>query len=96
MHELADRLLISRYNCTRLIDRMSEAGMVRRRAATDDRRGTEAVLTTEGRRAFRRAATTHLDGLARYVDRPLSTRSLNDIAHDLENIAAHVDTTDSE
>jgi DNA-binding MarR family transcriptional regulator len=49
MHELADRLVITRSNLTRLIDRLEVAGLVRRERGADDRRGAFAVITTAGR-----------------------------------------------
>lgn len=76
MNELADELLVSRSNCTRLVDRMSRAGLVERIDDPDDGRGRHAVLTAEGRRRFRRAARTHLDGIETYVGRPLSTSTV--------------------
>jgi DNA-binding MarR family transcriptional regulator len=50
IHELADRLVIERYNVTRLLDRMVSEGVIARVPASDDRRGTVAVLTDKGRK----------------------------------------------
>jgi DNA-binding MarR family transcriptional regulator len=49
IHELAERLVVERYNVTRLLDRMEAAKAIVRRQASDDRRGTVAVLTEAGR-----------------------------------------------
>ena len=65
MHELAEATLFSRTDCTRIVDRMANAGLVARERATEDGRGVYAVLTPEGERRFRRAARTHLDGIRR-------------------------------
>ncbi|MEQ8718146.1 MAG: MarR family transcriptional regulator [Acidimicrobiales bacterium] len=72
MGDLADRLLVSRSNCTRLVDRMDRAGLVAREDDPGDRRGRLAVLTPAGRRRFRRAAPTHLAGIARHIGAPLA------------------------
>lgn len=53
MHELAEKTVITRSNLTRLVDRLENAGLVRRERAEEDRRGAFAVLTPEGR-AMRR------------------------------------------
>src|SRR5262245_59727794 len=45
MHELADAVVITRSNLTRLVDRLEAAGLVRRDRCCADRRGAEAVLT---------------------------------------------------
>lgn len=71
MNDLASRVLVSRSNCTRLVDRMSRAGLLVREADPGDRRGRLAVLTASGRRRFRRAAPTHLAGIARHIGAPL-------------------------
>jgi DNA-binding MarR family transcriptional regulator len=65
MSELADALLISRSNCTRLVDRMEAAGLVERRPGERDQRERIAVLRPAGRRRLRAAAPTHLAGIER-------------------------------
>lgn len=59
MQDLADAVILSRSGLTRLIDRMEEAGLVRRESAVDDRRGSYAVLTGEGRATYQRLAIGH-------------------------------------
>ncbi len=63
MHDLADRVMLSRSGLTRLVDRMAAGGLVSRRPDPDDRRGTLACLTEEGMRTLRRAAPVHLRGV---------------------------------
>ena len=65
MSDLADALLISRSNCTRLVDRMEKAELVQRRAGERDHRERIAVLLPAGRRRLRAAAPTHLAGIER-------------------------------
>lgn len=69
LHELADELVFSRSNLTRLVDRIEEAGLVRRERAQDDRRGYYAVITPAGlalRRkmwpVYSKAIETRFDG----------------------------------
>jgi len=54
MSELADKVVLSRSNLTRLIDRLEEAGLVARERSAEDRRGAYAVLTEQGRNLRRR------------------------------------------
>ena len=63
MHELAEAQLLSRSAATRLVDRMEAAGLVRRRASEEDRRGTFVELTDEGLATLRRTAPIHLRGI---------------------------------
>jgi DNA-binding MarR family transcriptional regulator len=66
MQELAGSVLLSVSGLTRLFDRMEQAGLVRRRPCVSDKRGTYALLTAAGRRAFRRAAPVHMWGIHDY------------------------------
>ena len=54
MSELADKVVLSRSNLTRLVDRLEEAGLVARERSAEDRRGAYAVLTDQGRTLRRR------------------------------------------
>ena len=67
MTELADRVLLSRSGLTRLIDRLERDGLVERAACPGDARGTHAVLTDAGFARLRKAAPTHLRGVAEHV-----------------------------
>ena len=49
MSELADKVVLSRSNLTRLVDRLEEAGLVARERSEEDRRGAYAVLTEKGK-----------------------------------------------
>jgi len=49
MNELADQVVLSRSNLTRLVDRLEQAGLVERQRSEDDRRGAFAVLTAAGK-----------------------------------------------
>ena len=54
MHDLAARVVLSRYNVTRLADRMESEGLIRRERCEEDRRGAYCVLTAAGRALRRR------------------------------------------
>jgi len=54
MHELADLVVLSRSNLTRLVDRLEQARLVRRVRSQDDRRGAYAEITAEGRKLRRK------------------------------------------
>ena len=74
MHELADRLLLSRSATTRFVERVEKRDLVERRACPEDRRGTHVVLTDDGREALRSAAPVHLAGVEEHFAERL-TRS---------------------
>lgn len=66
MHELAAARVLSRSAATRLVDRMQTAGLVLRQEAEADGRGTNVVMTEDGRALLRAAGRLHLDGIARH------------------------------
>ena len=65
--ELAAQLTISRGGMTKLVDRLEDAGLVRREPAPDDRRGSYAVLTAAGARMLKRMWPTYSAVLAEAV-----------------------------
>lgn len=81
LQELAARLIHSRSGLTRRLDSMERAGLVRREPVPGDRRGRYAVITRQGRSAFRRAAPTVMRGIESHFLtrlRPDGLRSLRD------------------
>ena len=54
MAELASSLTVSRGGLTKLADRLEDAGLIRREAAEDDRRGLYAVVTPAGEQMLKR------------------------------------------
>jgi DNA-binding MarR family transcriptional regulator len=63
MSEIADRVLLSRSGCTRLVDRLVKLGFVTRCAAENDGRGAYAKLTDAGFEKFEAAQRTHRQGV---------------------------------
>lgn len=49
LSDLAERIVLSRSNMTRLIDRLEQAGLVRRERSKEDGRGSYAILTPAGK-----------------------------------------------
>lgn len=63
MAEIADRVLLTRSGCTRLVDRLSRLGYVERSASPDDGRGLYAQLTPAGIDKLEGARETHYRGV---------------------------------
>lgn len=81
LQELAARLIHSRSGLTRRLDSMEKAELVRREPVPGDGRGRYAVITRQGRNAFRRAAPTVMRGIeTHFLARlgPDGLRSLRD------------------
>ena len=71
MHELAGAIVISNSGLTRIVDRMQEAGLVRRRTAPGNRRAVEVRLTPAGRARYAEAAAVHERGIDEHFVRHL-------------------------
>ncbi|HEY1358263.1 MAG TPA: MarR family transcriptional regulator [Thermoleophilaceae bacterium] len=65
MSDLAESVLLSRSGLTRLVDRLAKAGLIERRECPTDQRGILAVITEDGRRVYREAGRTHIEGVRR-------------------------------
>jgi DNA-binding MarR family transcriptional regulator len=66
MSDLAQRVLLSRSGCTRLVDRLQKLGYVTRCSADTDGRGLYAELTETGLTLLEAARTTHHAGVRRH------------------------------
>ena len=88
MQELSASVLLSKSGLSRLVDRMVEAGLVRRERCEDDRRGWFAVLTDQGRSALRRAAPVHLRGIHEHFTRHLSPEEVEVLTAALSRVVA--------
>ena len=86
MHELAERRLLSRSSATRLIDRMSAAGLVERGVCEDDRRGTWVALTDVGVAEFKVAGRIHLQDIERHFSRHISYDEARELVELMERL----------
>ncbi|MBM7776100.1 DNA-binding MarR family transcriptional regulator [Actinokineospora baliensis] len=66
MRDLADRVVLSRTRVSRLVDEMAAAGLVRKETDAQDRRVVWAVLTEDGRTAFRTTVPIYLGGIEKH------------------------------
>jgi DNA-binding MarR family transcriptional regulator len=90
MNELASRILASKSGLTRVIDRMEEAGLVRRERPEHDRRVIEVVLTDEGSAALRAARVVHRRGIYQHFASQLDERAVAGLSRQLGKVSAHV------
>lgn len=67
MGDLAEQLLVANSSCTRLVDRLVEAGHAERHTGPTDRREVRVALTADGRRLHRRLAAHHTRDIRRLV-----------------------------
>ncbi|MDE3064298.1 MAG: MarR family transcriptional regulator [Acidobacteriota bacterium] len=70
MTQVADAIVHSTGGTTRLVDRLEEAGLVRRRSCPSDRRAIHVEITPEGNARLDAALAVHV----RYLDQALAGR----------------------
>ena len=89
MNELADRILYSKSGFTRVVDRMEEAGLVRRVRPEHDRRSILVVLTDKGTETMERARLHHRDGIDRHFSQHLTDADIKALTRALEKVSTH-------
>jgi DNA-binding MarR family transcriptional regulator len=89
MNALADRILYSKSGFTRVVDRMEEAGLVRRVRPEHDRRSILVVLTDKGSDTMEHARRYHRDGIQRHFSQHLSDHETKALTRALEKVSTH-------
>ena len=89
MNELAERILYSKSGFTRVVDRMEEAGLVRRLRPEHDRRTIPIVLTDKGTATLEHARRHHRDGIQRHFSQHLTNADIKALTRALEKISTH-------
>jgi DNA-binding MarR family transcriptional regulator len=87
MGRLADSLTLSKSGATRLIDRLVDDGFVDRVTCSSDLRGAEAALTEAGLNRLRKAAPTHLRGIAEYFLSAIDHTDLEVVEKTMQSVA---------
>jgi len=90
MKDLAERILYSKSGFTNVVDRMEQAGLVRRVRPESDRRSILVVLTAEGRETMERARLHHRRAIEENFSRHLSRTDVKALTRAFEKISAHV------
>ena len=89
MNELAERILYSKSGLTRIVDRMEEAGLVRRVRPENDRRSIFVLLTDEGRSTLERARRHHRHGIEEHFSQHLADSDVKALIRAFEKISTH-------
>jgi DNA-binding MarR family transcriptional regulator len=90
MNELAARILSSKSGLTRVVDRMEEAGLVRRERSVNDRRVISVFITDHGRKTLRAARKVHHRSIQNHFLEHLAEPDLIAVAQALEKVREHV------
>jgi MarR family 2-MHQ and catechol resistance regulon transcriptional repressor len=89
---LGQRLLASKGNISRLLDRMEADGLIARRSCPNDRRVSHVVMTDKGGALFRQMAQDH-EAWAEEIFAGLSGEELEQLVALLDRVRKRVDGT---
>lgn len=88
MHELADYVVLTRSNLTRLVDRLEAAGLLRREPDPGDKRGAFAVLEAVGLAMRKKMWGTYSVAIHELFDAHLSAQEQKALAGALRKVLA--------
>jgi DNA-binding MarR family transcriptional regulator len=86
MTELSERVVLSRTRISRVVDELTDAGLVRRQPNPADARSAFAVLTSDGLERFREAAPIYLSGIEQQFAAALSDDDLRAVGSALARV----------
>jgi DNA-binding MarR family transcriptional regulator len=87
MTDLSERVRLTPSGITRLVDRLTKDGLVKRGRCASDRRGTWAILTAVGRERIDRLRPIHLRSVREHFACHLRPEQLGLVANALEEVA---------
>lgn len=90
MHELAERVVLSRSGLTRLVDNLEKAGYLKRESDANDRRGLYAAISEEGIAALRKAWPVYAELIAENFINALTEHEMDILAQVFGNILRHL------
>jgi DNA-binding MarR family transcriptional regulator len=86
MTELSERVVLSRTRISRVVDELTDAGLVRRQPNPADARSAFAMLTPDGLARFREAAPIYLSGIEQQFAAALSDDDLRAVGAALARV----------
>ena len=92
LHELAQAVLLSRSNITRLLDRLEVAGLIQREQCPSDRRGAFAVITDEGFEMLDQMWSVYGQAIDKYFACHLDTSDVKFLVRVLNQILSTMDS----
>jgi DNA-binding MarR family transcriptional regulator len=93
LSELAEKVLLTRSNLTRLVDRLENAGLLQRVSCPSDRRGTFAVLTEAGLAMQQQIWPIYAEGIAEYFASQINENEVEVLQQVLRRMLANLDET---
>ncbi|HMB78090.1 MAG TPA: MarR family transcriptional regulator [Kiloniellaceae bacterium] len=88
LSEIGKQVLLSKYNVTRLVDRLERKGLVARVACEDDARGAFAAITKDGQALLERMWPVYHQSLQTHLFKHFGEKELDQMAAFMRRIIA--------
>lgn len=89
MRQVAEAIVLSQSATTRLVTRMEDRGLLKRKICADDRRGIYTDVTEAGQTLLEAARPTHDRALAEALERARQNPDFKPLVEALERIGDH-------
>jgi DNA-binding MarR family transcriptional regulator len=89
--DLHRRMLLAKYNLSRLLDRMETDGLIGRQPVNDDARGEYVRVTTRGRDMQKRMWPVYRRAIAKHFSSRLSIDDVDQLLHILSKVSIEND-----
>lgn len=86
--EVGDKVLLSKYNVSRLLDRLEQEGLAKREACEEDRRGAHVAITREGKALLKKMWPVYERAISEYFARHLSEGETAQLAELMQRLIA--------
>jgi DNA-binding MarR family transcriptional regulator len=84
--DLHAKMLLTKYNLSRLIDRMEAEGLVRRETVDDDARGAYVAITETGRKMQKKIWPVYEEAISTYFARHLDEAEIDQLKRLLDKL----------
>ncbi len=85
-YEIGDRILLNKYNLSRLIDRLEKQHLVCRHSCEEDGRGYRVTITSEGKQVIKTMWPVYGESIQSEFGEKLSSDELSELARLLEKV----------
>lgn len=96
LSELAEKVLLTRSNLTRLVDRLETAGLLQRQSCPSDRRGTFAVLTEAGLAMQEQMWEIYAEGIVEYFASQINDEEVKVLQQVLRRMLINLDEAEGD
>jgi len=86
--ELGEKVLLTKHNLSRLVDRLENEGLVERQVCAEDRRGSDVVITRAGRALLKKMWPVYRHAIAEHFARRLSEDEARQLADIMQRFIA--------